>query len=152
MYIRSCKCEDDEVSVLSVFNQTFPVSHSFLENREQTQARQHLALLLGHSETLIAEVDSSAVGFITMDGKGYISALYVDRAHVGRGVGSALLQAAQDRHQHFKLHVFSDNVFAVQFYKARGFVVVDEDIQIDSAGYRHRRFEMERINDPNAWR
>jgi putative acetyltransferase len=152
MHIRPCKFKDDEASVLAVFDRTFPASHSFLESHEQNQARQHLALLLGKSETLIAEVDSAAVGFIAVDENGYISALYVDRAHVGRGVGSALLQAAKDRHQRFGLHVFSDNVFALQYYKARGFTVVDDDIQIDSSGNRHRRFEMERTNEPIAWR
>lgn len=146
MHIRPCRCGDDEAAALAVFDRTFPISHSFLEGREQTAARQHLALLLSRPETLIAEVDSSVIAFITVDDGDYISALYVDLPHVSRGVASALLQAAQDRHQILWLHVFAQNVSAVQFYKARGFAVVDEDRQIDSSGRRHRRFEMENAN------
>ena len=90
------------------------------------------------------------IGFITVDDEGYISALYVSRTSIG--VGSALLQATQYRHQRFALHVFAENIFAVQFYKAQGFAVVDEDTQIDSLGRRHRRYEMERANDSIAYR
>ena len=150
MHIRHYKCEADEGSVLAVFDRTFPFSHSFLESPELAGARQHLEFLLLHSETLVAEVGNLTVGFIAVHEDGYISALYVDRGHVGRGMGSALLQAAQDRRQRFGLHVFADNVFAVQFYIARGFAVVDEDMQIDSSGHRHRRFEMERANNAIA--
>ncbi|MCJ2044466.1 GNAT family N-acetyltransferase [Methylobacterium sp. J-078] len=136
--------------MLAVFDQTFPVSHSFLEHSEQTEGRQHLKLLLGHSETLLAELDGVVIGFITVDDVGYIPALYVGRT--GIGVGSALLQATQDRHERFGLHVFAENVLALQFYKARGFSVVDEDTQIDSLGRRHHRFEMERANGSIAYR
>lgn len=146
MHIRPYRCGDDQATVIAVFERTFHTSHSFLDSSEQIKARQHLALLLSRPETLIAEVDSSVIAFITVDDGDYISALYVDLPHVSRGVVSALLQAAQDRHQILWLHVFAQNVSAVQFYKARGFAVVDEDRQIDSSGRRHRRFEMENAN------
>lgn len=148
MHIRPYQRDSDEASVLAVFDLAFPVSHSFLERREQIEARQYLKLVLGHAETLIAERDGAVIGFITLDDEGYISALYVSRASAG--CGSALLRAAQDRHRRFGLHVFADNVFAVNYYKARGFAVVDEDTQIDSLGRRHRRFEMERANGFDA--
>jgi len=142
MHIRPYKCEVDRVSVLAVFDRTFPDSHSFLERYEQTMGRQHLELLLGCSETLIAEIYGSVIGFITLDGNGYISALYVHRPKFGRGVGSTLLHTAQNRHKRLRLHVFAENDAAVQFYRAQDFAVIDEDQQIDSLGYRHRRFEM----------
>ncbi|GJE12223.1 GNAT family N-acetyltransferase [Methylobacterium longum] len=144
MRIRPFKPQDDRTAVLALFDRTFHSSHSFLEISEQDEARQHLELLLRHSETLIAEVEGSVIGFITVDDEGYISALYVDRPHVGRGVGSTLLQAAQNRHERLGLHVFAENVSAFEFYGARGFAVTDEDRQIDSSGRRHGRFAMER--------
>lgn len=144
MCIRLYRYGDDEGATLAVFDRTFRVSHPFLESGEQTQARQHLGLLLRQSKTLMAEVEGAVTGFITVDDEGYISALYVDLAYAGRGAGSALLRAAQNRHQRLRLHVFAENISAVQFYRARGFTVVDEDSQIDSLGRRHGRFEMER--------
>ena len=150
MYIRLYKCAVDEASVLAVFDRTFPVSHSFLESREHTDGRQHIEVLLERSETLIAELDGSVIGFITVDDKGYISALYVGRTRIG--VGSALLQATEDRHRILWLHVFQENVLAIKFYKARGFAVVDEDTQIDSRGRRHRRYAMERPTGSIAYR
>lgn len=111
-----------------------------------TDAREHLELLLRHSETLLVEIESAVIGFITVSEEGYIPALYVDRPHASCGAGSALLQAAQTRHERLGLHVFAENIPAVQFYRARGFDVVDEDRQIDSSGRRHDRLEMERCS------
>jgi ribosomal protein S18 acetylase RimI-like enzyme len=150
MHIRLYKCAVDEAPVLAVFDRTFPVSHSFLQRREHTEGRQHLKLLLGCSETLIAELDGSVIGFITVDDEGYISALYVGRTRIG--AGSALLQATEGRHRHLWLHVFQENSLAIEFYKARDFAVVDEDMQIDSLGRRHRRYAMERANGSIVYR
>ena len=143
MHIRPQSCIDNAATALAVFDRTFHISHPFLESSERTEARLHLTLLMRHSETLYAELNGSVIGFLTVDDKGYIPALYVDRPYVSRGVGSALLRAARNRHQWLSLHVFAENVCAVQFYRARGFVVIEEDSQIDSSGRRHRRFEME---------
>ncbi|WP_210248445.1 GNAT family N-acetyltransferase [Methylobacterium sp. WL103] len=136
--------------MLAVFDRTFWFSHSFLKRHEQTEGRQHLKLLLEYSKTLIAELDDSVIGFITVDYEGYISALYVGQSSIG--VGSALLRAAEDRHRRFELHVFEENFLAVKFCTARGFAVVDEDTQIDSLGRRHRRYAMERANGSTAYR
>ncbi|WP_336491561.1 GNAT family N-acetyltransferase [Methylobacterium nigriterrae] len=144
MHIRFYEHEIDAAEALVIFDRTFHISHSFLGRAEQTEARQHLGLLLRHSEALLAEIEGKVIGFIAVDDEGYISALYVDRPHAGRGVGSALLQAAQDHHDSLGLHVFAENISAVQFYRARGFAVVGEDRQIDSLGRRHDRLEMER--------
>lgn len=146
MHIRPYKSAVDEASVLAVFDRTFPVSHSFLERREQTEGRQHLELLLGHAETLIADFDGLVIGFIIVDDEGYISALYVDRRHAGRGVGSTLLQEAQNGYEWLRLHVFEENVSAVKFYRSRNFAVIDEDRQIDSSGRPHKRLEMDRAS------
>ncbi|TXM72900.1 GNAT family N-acetyltransferase [Methylobacterium sp. WL12] len=144
MHIRPYKCKIDEASVLAVFDRTFPITHSFLESREQTEGRQHLVFLLGQSETLIAELDGSVIGFITVDDEGYISALYVDRLQIRQGVGSTLLQEVQNYHELLRLHVFEKNVSALEFYRAQGFAVIDEDMQVDSSGHQHGRLEMER--------
>jgi ribosomal protein S18 acetylase RimI-like enzyme len=144
MHIRSYNHEIDEAEALLIFDRNFPISHSFLGKSEQTEARQHLELLLRHSDVFLAEIEGKVIGFITVDDEGYIAALYIDGPHAGRGVGSALLQAAQDLHDRLGLHVFAKNVSALHFYKAQGFTVVGEDRQIDSLGRRHDRLEMER--------
>lgn len=148
MRIRPYNCDDDEAAVLAVFDRTFGLFHSFLESSEQIEARQHLGLLLNQAKTLLAEDEGTVAGFITVDNEGYVSALYVDLAYAGRGVGSALLRAAQNHHDRLGLHVFVENVSAVQFYRARGFIVVDEDTQIDRSGRRHCRLEMEHRSNP----
>ncbi|WP_336488232.1 GNAT family N-acetyltransferase [Methylobacterium nigriterrae] len=144
MNIRPCQSGNDKAGTLTIFDRTFPAAHNFLEAREHTEARLHLEEFLKHTATLMAVGEQGVLGFITVDDEGYIPALYVDSSRLRRGVGSALLNAAQDLHKRLSLHVFAENVPAVRFYQTQGFAVVHEDIQIDASGRRHVRFEMER--------
>ncbi|MCC8943416.1 GNAT family N-acetyltransferase [Bradyrhizobium sp. Arg68] len=56
----------------------------------------------------------------------WIEQLYVLPAAQGRGVGSALLQLAQQGADRLQLWTFQRNAQARRFYEARGFVLVEE--------------------------
>ncbi|WP_246799730.1 N-acetyltransferase [Bradyrhizobium sp. CCBAU 51753] len=56
----------------------------------------------------------------------WIEQLYVLPAAQGRGVGSALLQIAQQGSDRLQLWTFQRNAQARRFYEARGFVLVEE--------------------------
>lgn len=84
----------------------------------------------GAEESVVAVADGQIVGMIHLDisrhGFGEIGML-VDRGWRGRGVGSALLQAAidlaRDRGLHkLSLEVFPGNVAAIALYRKFGFV------------------------------
>jgi len=60
-------------------------------------------------------------------GSMFLNALAVSDQHQGRGVGARLLAWAEDRarragFKHLSLHAWADNIKAVNFYKARGYV------------------------------
>lgn len=55
---------------------------------------------------------------------GWVDHLYVDPAHHGRGLGSALLAKAMAAHGELKLWVFQRNTKAIRFYEARAFARV----------------------------
>jgi ribosomal protein S18 acetylase RimI-like enzyme len=75
-------------------------------------------------------------------GSMFLNALAVSEQYRGNGIGARLLDWAEDRTRQggfdrLSLHCWADNTTAVNFYKARGFVVLDiADIPYD-ARLRH---------------
>lgn len=88
-------------------------------------------------EGFVAVVDARVVGFAatslsTWNRRLVLEHMYVDRAARGRGVGTALLQAAMSGHgargaQHVWLETQTDNVPAMRAYERMGFRVVGLD-------------------------
>lgn len=99
--------------------------------------RKRLAELPAGDHTLVAEVDGKVVGNIGLHAipksrrRAHAAAIgmAVHDAYQGKGVGSALLQAALDladnwlQFTRIELTVFTDNVAAVALYKKFGFVI-----------------------------
>ena len=72
----------------------------------------------------VAETDR-IVGFIAWR-RGWVDHLYVDTAHTGQGIGSALLGQAMADQPALDLWAFQKNGNALAFYKRHGFRVVRE--------------------------
>mmetsp|Transcript_335 Transcript_335/g.959 ORF Transcript_335/g.959 Transcript_335/m.959 type:complete len:127 (+) Transcript_335:1512-1892(+) len=71
----------------------------------------------------VAEIPPYVTGFVARD-EGFIHALYISAAARGRGLGSALLRAAQAEVQALELWTFQANEAAQRFYAAHGFAPV----------------------------
>lgn len=84
--------------------------------------RKHIA---GRSAVFVAEnADGGIVGYLALDGS-YVDRLYVDPAHQGHGVGTALLEHARRLSpQGLELHTHQQNIAARAFYERHGFVAV----------------------------
>ena len=72
--------------------------------------------------TLAAE-EESVLGLMS-ETEDWINHLYVHPAHLGRGIGAALLRSAQGRQAHLQLWCFQRNARARRFYEAHGFAAV----------------------------
>lgn len=82
--------------------------------------------LAGEREAWLAVRDGSVLGLMLLEEE-WLHSLYVDPAHQGQGVGSALLGLAMAlRPGGLQLWVFQSNQRARRMYAARGFVVVEE--------------------------
>jgi GNAT superfamily N-acetyltransferase len=71
----------------------------------------------------VAEVDGAVAAFLAL-GEG-VDHLYVHPDRYRRGLGSALLRAAQAARPALELWVFQRNTDAIAFYEAHGFAVVE---------------------------
>ncbi len=80
--------------------------------------------LVPAAEIVIAEAAGDMVGFVTVDGKGYLDQIVVAPEHWTAGVGAVLMQEAKRLSPTgLDLDVNTDNVRAIRFYEKQGFSV-----------------------------
>jgi len=79
--------------------------------------------------TLVAEVGGEIVGFIEREEDGHLDMLYCRKDAVGRGVGSRLYAAAEERARGLGVErVFTEaSITARPFFERRGFVVLERN-------------------------
>jgi ribosomal protein S18 acetylase RimI-like enzyme len=83
--------------------------------------RNHIA---ARCDIHVIERGSQVAGFIALDGS-YIDRLYIDPAHQGHGLGTALTQFAKTRSPGgLELHTHQQNVAARRLYEKLGFTAV----------------------------
>ena len=107
------------------------IQENFLKgayNDEMMQKR------LSHSLLLVAEAEDKITGFanfspVNEQGQTELSAIYLYPEYQGYGIGSALLDKGITMLENLKevhLDVEKDNTIGTNFYKAKGFKIVDE--------------------------
>jgi putative acetyltransferase len=123
--IRRARSEDAE-AVARIFRESraeampwLPVLHTPEENLD------FFRRALG-GEAYVFDLDDAVAGFIVLR-DGLLVALFVAPGLQGRGVGSALLERAEEaRPDGFRLWVFQENRRARRFYETRGCRLIRE--------------------------
>jgi ribosomal protein S18 acetylase RimI-like enzyme len=84
--------------------------------------------LIPAGRATVAVAEGQVVGFLAVStgvGASWIDHLYVRPDHVGRGIGSRLLDAAlRELAQPIRLYTFQENQRARRFYERRGFTAI----------------------------
>ncbi|MEM6372438.1 MAG: GNAT family N-acetyltransferase [Pseudomonadota bacterium] len=101
---------------------------------------------LDQSSVWVADVQDTAVGFLTLQAGGYIDLAFVDPAAQGRGVFSALYAAAECAARargldHLLTHA---SLMAQPAFAARGFHVIAHET-VQRAGLMLARAEMKKV-------
>ncbi|WP_027896741.1 N-acetyltransferase [Zestomonas thermotolerans] len=116
----------DGDAVLDIWLKASIQAHDFVPAsfwRERLPAmREHY---LPQAETLVLEENGRVVGFASLHGQ-RLAALFVSPEAQARGLGRLLLDAAKRRRASLELSVYRTNARALAFYRAGGFVTVDE--------------------------
>ena len=82
-------------------------------------------VLIPEGRTWVAADAGDVVAMMSLR-EGWIDQLYVDPSHQGRGVGTLLVQIAQEQHpEALDLWTFQANEGARRFYERHGFTVVE---------------------------
>lgn len=95
--------------------------------------------------TLVAEEGGEILGFAELEGDGHLDMLYRRRDAVGRGVGTKLCAAAEERARELGLsRIFTEaSITARPFFERRGFRVLRENAVVRH-GVRLTNFSMEK--------
>ncbi|MCA6117991.1 GNAT family N-acetyltransferase [Bradyrhizobium sp. WSM 1738] len=85
--------------------------------------------LVPNAAIIVAEQSDALVGFVTIDGAGYLDQLVVGPDHWGSPVATALVDEAKRLSPGgVTLLVNKDNARAIRFYERNGFVHAGEDV------------------------
>jgi len=84
------------------------------------------------SYAYVAEENHRILGFANLTSRGYLNRLYVHKDFQGRGIGSRLLQALEEKAQELGLYEITteSSLTAKPFFLAHGFVAQQEQIKV----------------------
>ncbi|MFC4224443.1 GNAT family N-acetyltransferase [Lysinibacter cavernae] len=124
LLVRPCFGQDEWPTIVKIWRSSVEATHTFLTvediNRYELRMVTHY---LPAVELDIATIDGHAVGFLGWVDDS-IEMLFVDAGAMRRGVGTALLHAAQLRSPQLVLDVNEQNPAALSFYEHSGFLRV----------------------------
>ncbi|AVJ16791.1 acetyltransferase [Serratia sp. MYb239] len=112
----------DNPQLVAIWQRSVRATHHFIGEKQMAEFKplvEHYLPLLG---VWVAESAGRPNGFIALDDN-KVEMLFIDAGQRGQGVGSALLNHAQARHDGLVLDVNEQNPQAVGFYQRYGFVV-----------------------------
>lgn len=131
--LRPCAGPAEFPKLVNVWRSAVLTTHDFLTPEDFADIEQHLADdYFPAVELTVATRGGGIVGFSGL-AAGQLEMLFIDDAHRGSGVGSALLRAALDRYPSLTVDVNEQNPQALGFYLHHGFVVTGRS-ETDSEG------------------
>ena len=134
--------DSDLDAVLDVWYRASLIAHSFLPDEFFDTERRLLAdEWLPQSETWVAEVGDTVVGFLSLVGP-EVGGLFVDPDLQRQGVGRNLMEHARRLRSGLELGVFEENTQARAFSKKCGFIDVGRVFNAD-AGHVEIRMRLE---------
>ncbi len=128
--LRPYRESDEDASItlwLETWRQAYPSINfdgrvDWWRNRWRTE-------LVPVAQIVVAEQDGALVGFVTIDGTGYLDQLVVSPAQWGSDVSRALVDDAKRLSPNgVTLKVNADNTRAIKFYVRNGFVKTGDEV------------------------
>ncbi len=125
LLIRQYK-DSDFNDVMSSWENASKIAHPFLTEEFLERERYNIPnVYLPNADTWVAENDGKVIGFIALIGE-EVGAIFVQPFFQGTGVGSALMNKAQELHGNLEVEVFKDNPIGRKFYSGYGFEYLEE--------------------------
>ena len=130
MKLRPYRESDEDASIalwLETWRQAYP-SIDF-DKRVDWWRERWRTELVPVAQIIVAEQDGKLVGFVTIDGAGYLDQLVVGPAHWGSPVSKSLVDEAKRLSPAgVTLKVNADNFRAIRFYERNGFAKTGEEV------------------------
>ncbi len=122
---------EDEAATIDLWHRTWQQAYPQIDfaARLQWWRERWRKDLVPKAEIVVAEQDDALIGFVTIDGEGYLDQLVVDPAHWGSDAARLLVgEAKRIAPTGVTLLVNKDNTRAIRFYERNGFVHAGDDV------------------------
>ena len=121
--LRPSDGEPEYPRLLEIWRSAVEATHDFLTPADVEYYAERVPVYFPAVDLTVGVLDGTAAGFSGIaDGK--LEMLFVHNDFRGRGVGSALLREAIERHPALELDVNEQNPSALGFYQRHGFATV----------------------------
>jgi putative acetyltransferase len=121
----------DEDAAIALWQRTWQLAYPDIDFADRVawwRARWR-GELVPNAAIIVAEQANNLMGFVTIDGKGYLDQLVVAPEHWGSKLADALVDEAKLRSPGgVTLLVNKDNARAIRFYQRNGFADAGEDV------------------------
>jgi putative acetyltransferase len=128
--LRPYRVEDEDASI-GLWQQTWQQAYPLIDfaARVAWWRERWRNELVPNAKIIVAEQASMLIGFVTIDGSGYLDQLVVSPDHWGSELANALVEEAKRLSPAgVTLLVNKDNARAIRFYERNGFVHAGEDV------------------------
>jgi putative acetyltransferase len=122
---------DDEDATIELWRQTWQQAYPSIDfaARVAWWRERWRNELVPNASIIVAEQSNELIGFVTIDGSGYLDQLVVSANHWGSALANALVDEAKRLSPAgVTLLVNKDNSRAIRFYERNGFVHAGEDV------------------------
>jgi putative acetyltransferase len=122
---------DDEEAAIALWQRTWQQAYPSIDFAQRLPwwRERWRGELVPQSSIVVADQAGAPVGFVTIDGDGYLDQLVVAPEQWGSDVARLLVdEAKQLSPEGITLHVNKDNIRAVRFYERNGFARVGDGV------------------------
>jgi len=122
---------DDEDASIELWRQTWQQTYPSIDfaARVAWWRERWRKELVPNAAIIVAEQADALIGFVTIDGSGYLDQLVVSPEHWGSELATSLVNEAKRLSPDgVTLLVNKDNARAIRFYERNGFVRAGEDV------------------------
>jgi putative acetyltransferase len=129
-HLRPYRAADEDASI-ALWRQTWQQAYPSIDfaGRVEWWRERWRNELVPNAKIIVAEQASVLIGFVTIDGSGYLDQLVVSPDHWGSELANALVDEAKRLSPAgVTLLVNKDNARAIRFYERNGFAHAGEDV------------------------
>ena len=122
---------DDEDAAIELWRRTWQKAYPRIDFAERVAwwRQRWREELVPQARIVVAAAGAELIGFVTVDGKGYLDQIVVAPERWGQGAAEALVaEAKRLSPQALDLLVNKDNARAIRFYQKHGFVLAGDDV------------------------
>ncbi|KYH30037.1 MULTISPECIES: N-acetyltransferase [Clostridium] len=118
-------------SIMRIWLESNIKAHDFIDKSYWQDNYDLVQAMLPNATIFVYEEKKQIQGFIGLMGN-YIAGIFVEESNQSKGIGKELLNYVKKSNSKLLLQVYKKNVRAVKFYEREDFVILKEQIDVNT--------------------